>query len=1001
MKHIRKVFSSNNVINSDSVDRVIIAENYYENKNVVTSYTTAKISRKNFKKYLKPFKLWLKQEAKKCCNFDSVSGIKKFVGIAPLQFTTKKQHRKLDLDDNTKKQNLFWKLQHAEEMCKPPVGDLLFENFFKEAMIFAIKSADQRTFAFFEAKKHYINQVGNIVGILGGAGMGKTTLMKQLLQQTLDENKRLYDAEYVFYLQLRNLNYKIKTSFLHFLLPGSIPTRFVENKTLMNMLLDELNENDNVCLIMDGFDEADLSSDFARSIKTDIHDIAYAENFIQNLLQGNILPKAKKLLSSRPGQLFEIHEDSRPKFLVNILGLDKNAQEQICEEICGGNAKQVFSVIQENPNLSNICCAPFHCIIAYHCIKKILERSENEELSNQINLNYFCFTTVLAIMNCRFMKSSHIREKFETSKLATLAWKGLQQNKLRFDENDLGDVGLENVNINAYLDTISQIEELPLLEGLEKKYTYFSHKILQEFYAALKILLFMSVDDFFQIFCADIDKPSFDIFSSKYENVMKFLCGLCNDRTFGFLKKSVSSCTYPVEQQKILQKVLLRETVSFLCPDLLKVFHFVHEMRDDDFSKKVAEKLSNHVRISDRLSRRDVIALCYVLHFRTSLLLISFEIDSFSSNWMEFLFEKMSFVFIDTAAIVITDLSFKNSPFFEFSETLHAAIQKLVRIQNKPLRSLQFEWSNSVLCICEPKIIDCKIISQSICNIDELHLKNFQNEVINFKLLCKAVRFLSKPLRKLYLSDSLMRDEEVLALSSCLYNIKELILSGCFISNLGIEALAKSIACLRLPMKKLDISYNKIDDFVLSLLTTKCLEKVENLSVKCRTPDYWNSHSIESRCLTIPSSDGLKHLLGEIKKLPKPLKEWQVRIKVNVGNLFSVHNISSIRNLYLSRYIFNEEAERGITNIIKNLAQPLDCLVLQEIARKKFQENNDKNEFSKKTHILLRDCFHNIKELLLINYKSTPRAINNMAIEIKKKVLLLNVSGSFTALILC
>ena len=102
---------------------------------------------------------------------------------------------------------------------------------------------------------------------------------------------------------------------------------------------------------MNGFDEADLKSKAKRVSTVNIHDCAFSENFMINLFAGNILPKAKKIVTSRPRQFFEIPEEYRPQFTTYILGSDEDAQRSICKNICGDKDEKIFSFIQEHPDL--------------------------------------------------------------------------------------------------------------------------------------------------------------------------------------------------------------------------------------------------------------------------------------------------------------------------------------------------------------------------------------------------------------------------------------------------------------------------------------------------------------------------------------------------------------------------------------------------------------------------------------------------------------------------
>ena len=153
--------------------------------------------------------------------------IDKSVDIVPLQISTNTWDR---LTDDFEKDHFHRGRLVSEKLSKPPVGDVLPQKLFQKAMESAKSSAALKKFDFEEANQHYLNRVGNIAGIPGELGMGKTTLTKQLLQKVLDQQEQWYDAKFVFYLQFRRLNYEKETSFLHFLTSGLIPSKFTNNK---------------------------------------------------------------------------------------------------------------------------------------------------------------------------------------------------------------------------------------------------------------------------------------------------------------------------------------------------------------------------------------------------------------------------------------------------------------------------------------------------------------------------------------------------------------------------------------------------------------------------------------------------------------------------------------------------------------------------------------------------------------------------------------------------
>jgi len=151
-------------------------------------------------------------------------------------------------------------------------------------------------------------------------------------------------------------------------------------------------------------------------------------------------------------------------------------------------------------------------------------------------------TGVLVIVISLFSKTSHARVKFCLEKLANLAWEGLKERKFYFTEEDLTMSGLTSAEMSFFLVTIlANKNKLHFFVGDPEKITYFAHLLIQEFFAALKLIFFSSSAYFRTLFLGRIVgkiqliKPSFNLFASNLEVVAKFLFGLCNVKTLQIL----------------------------------------------------------------------------------------------------------------------------------------------------------------------------------------------------------------------------------------------------------------------------------------------------------------------------------------------------------------------------------------------------------------------------------------------------------------------------------
>ena len=274
----------------------------------------------------------LKSEAEKNCRIENVEiDDDRVVKIAPLQITNA-------IQENRDEYDFHHRDKRAKLFSKPPVGDVKVEQLFVKAKEFAEYESTKKDFGNPKAKEHFIKVYSNVVGILGQAGCGKSTLAKTILNRVVGK-EHLYEIDSIFYFEFRNINYNGKANLLKFLSP-TLTTDWMTDNERRDAVLKQIQDSNKVLIIMDGLDEAKI--DFTKNHhKVSVSDEDFAEIFIMNIFQGTILENAKKLVFSRPRQMLELLDGFRPRFRVNILGLDEKSQMQVCEDICGDNKDQV------------------------------------------------------------------------------------------------------------------------------------------------------------------------------------------------------------------------------------------------------------------------------------------------------------------------------------------------------------------------------------------------------------------------------------------------------------------------------------------------------------------------------------------------------------------------------------------------------------------------------------------------------------------------------------
>ena len=543
-----------------------------------------------------------------CGNF-----IEKKFTPAPLQFSDQVEYH---LSDDVG--HLHSRKERVEILKRDQTGNINRDEFFIRAQEIADKTGKN----------------GNIVGVLGQPGIGKTTLTETLMEE-YGNKQEIYGAKLVFYLKFRDVDYSNRLNLLQFLAP-TLNINYALDAKRRHALLNKLNNSLETLIIMDGLDEADINLIKKRCPKVNIHDKRTAKIFINNILRGTILSKAKKLITSRPRQLFSLPKDFRPTFFVNIIGLDKNAQEQICREVCDSRPEETFGFIQDHPNLSAYCHVPFNCILVMFSVNFLKAKEPRTS-----NIVLPCtLTGILTVSLINFINSSHHYGDFVCNKIADLAWNGFEKRKICFNESDIHEANLTEDDLKNMFVTI--VKKPCSLFFYSEKFTYFCHLVMQEFFAALKLIFFIQIEELEKLISTAI------LNDDRFEMIVKFIFGLCNKETFKWLKKGekeIHEFVYPEKQTIFLKKILRAEVIEFfhqskINDKLLRYFCLLYEIHDNEFTQKIANHLPDRVELKCKIVPTDFEPLHYVFRSKeipTSILEVNLKDHFYGDCWKSFL----------------------------------------------------------------------------------------------------------------------------------------------------------------------------------------------------------------------------------------------------------------------------------------------------------------------------------------------------------------------------
>ena len=424
-----------------------------------------------------------------------------------------------------------------------------------------------------EAEEKFLQRHGNLVVISGQPGIGKTTLTKCMLYKMW--KFQLFNPAIVFFIRFRKVDYKEKTDLLQFLAPDFQGINGVEDR---KSILKRLQETDNVFILMDGLDEADIDPKMRCFKSCNIHsdNLYTAERFIQNLLAGEILPYCKKLITSRPHRITQLQNtDFKPLVLFTIQGIDEAARKQICFNICGQDnerCKRILSYLRANPDLESHCHTPVICIMVIEGLDNkydVAEKSSADMSSVDFVMEKSDSTLtaifVYALENWLLKKlDAKGNTKFPIKNICKFALEKYIKGQLYFPCYELDEQRVDNQYWSTFLNSF--------LEGNQE--LYFIHLMWQEFLAAVKLRLYTNKEDFGSENCSEsiLSKLS----SKKFEAVTtRFLFGLCNKRTLAALLRNITleeGRNDPVERTEIeklltnfaLKKLTILRDVKYL-----------------------------------------------------------------------------------------------------------------------------------------------------------------------------------------------------------------------------------------------------------------------------------------------------------------------------------------------------------------------------------------------------------------------------------------------------
>ena len=470
------------------------------------------------------------------------------------------------------------------------------------------------------AREKWFKRALNRILILGQAGIGKTVITKIIAGLVL-RSEIQPNCEYLFYIRFRDIDFESRRTLLEILISGSgCEWNFTAETS--QLLWEQFKSNPNVLIILDGLDEAGSTDVLKISARCNPLEKEKVSSQLTCLISGASLPEAKVVVTSRLREGNELHNEVRPRTVLQVLGLNEDAQKQLGKEICGEKWDDVKMYLEENPQIQAICYVPVICVLVMFSLYSGLFNS------GQMKLNSLTRVLLSALIN--FVDSEFMRENVsELKKLSSLAWRGFCKRKLLFDACDLLKADIHNLPPQSILFTHFQPQyRFKILSGGSKKH-FFSHMVWLEIFASVHVLLYASD----AIFTKTMKKLK----RSRWEVVAKCLFGLCNQEVLPALRHLFPDADFSnLRVRKQSLKQLLANTLQNTSRShqhsqarferIVTTCSWMREMDDSKITREIAEFLPRTITLSGDIFPADVSSLNYALQMRSGYNEITFNV---------------------------------------------------------------------------------------------------------------------------------------------------------------------------------------------------------------------------------------------------------------------------------------------------------------------------------------------------------------------------------------